>query len=195
VRTPFCARRETGLYYRAVSCASATSASSLTDGERSFFHFVSVFSSTQINTQHAPPCRPRSPHTRCGTVRSAGESCMLSSGSPPRNSSSDLRLILVGAQHESTSPASLLPRASARTLVLCLIFLRMHYCCAIQTLRCAAPRPFCLRPPTETEAHRQQPQPRKRSEPAHPHTNPIVPRGGFLQVAVSEAPVHSASER
>ena len=32
-------------------------------GERSFFHFVSVFSSNQINTQHAPPCRPRSPHS------------------------------------------------------------------------------------------------------------------------------------
>jgi hypothetical protein len=46
------------------------------------------------------------------------------------NSSSELRLILGGAKHESTSPASLLPRASARTLVLCLVFLRMHYCCA-----------------------------------------------------------------
>ena len=48
---------------------------------------------------------------------------------------------------------------------------------------------------TETEAPRQQRQPCKRSEPAHPDTNPIVPRGGFLQVAVSEAPLHSASQR
>jgi hypothetical protein len=34
---------------------------------------------------------------------------------------SALRLIPASAQHESTSPASLLPRASARTLALCLI--------------------------------------------------------------------------
>jgi hypothetical protein len=101
---------------------------------------------------------------------------------------------MVVGRRIAISPASLPPRASARTLVLCLVFLRMHYCCAIQTLRCAAPRPFSLRPPTETEAHRQQPQ-LKRSRPAHPNTNPIVPRGGFLQVAVSEAPLHSASDR
>jgi hypothetical protein len=86
----------------------------LTGGERSFYHFVFVFSSNPVNTQHALSCRPPSTHTHCGTVRSAAESCMLSSSSPPRNSSSDLRLILGGSQHESTSSASLLPRASAR---------------------------------------------------------------------------------
>jgi hypothetical protein len=50
---------------------------------------------------------------------------MLSSVSPPPNSSSDLRLISPGAPLESTSPASNLAPASARTLVLCLAFLRM----------------------------------------------------------------------
>jgi hypothetical protein len=59
----------------------------------------------------------------------------------------------------------------------------------------AAPRPFSPRPATETQALRPQRQTRKRSRPAHPDTNPIVPKGGFLQVAVSEAPLHSASER
>jgi hypothetical protein len=53
------------------------------------------------------------------------EPCRLSSASPPRNSSSDPRLISAGAPHESTSPASNLAPASARTLVLCLAFLRM----------------------------------------------------------------------
>ena len=101
---------------------------------------------------------------------------MSSSGSPPRNSSFDLRLIPASAQHESTSPASNLSRASARTLLLCLLFLRRQHCCAIHTLRCAAPQPFSLRSPTETESHPQQPQPRKRSGPAHPHTNPIGSR-------------------
>ena len=59
---------------------------------------------------------PRCPFTRCGNVRFAAEPCRLSSASPPRNSSSDLRLISAGAPHESTSPASNLARASARTL-------------------------------------------------------------------------------
>jgi hypothetical protein len=109
---------------RAASCASATSASSLTDGERSFFHSVSGCSSHPISQQQTPP-RPRCPFTRCGHVRFAAEPCMLSSVSPPPNSSSDLRLISPGAPLESTSPASNLAPASARTLVLCLAFLRM----------------------------------------------------------------------
>ena len=94
----------------------------------------------------------RCPFTRCGNVRFAAEPCKLSSASPPRNSSSDLRLISAGAPHESTSPASNLARASARTLVLCLALVRMQYGGAIQTLRCAAPRSFSLRPATETQA-------------------------------------------
>ena len=117
----------------------------------------------------------------------------MSSASPPRNFSSDLRLISAGAPHESTSPASNLARASARTLVLCLALVRMQYGGAIQTLRCAAPRSFSLRPATQTQAPSPRRQTRKRSRPAHPDTNPIVPRGGFLQVAVSEAPLHSVS--
>ena len=144
---------------------------------RSFFHSAFGCSSHPISQQNAPPLRPRSPLIRRGTVRSAAEPCRLSSASPPRNSSSDLRLISAGAQRESTSPASNLSRASARTLGLCLAFLRMQYPCALPTLRCAAPRPFSLRPATETEAPRQQRQPRERSEPDHPDTNPIVPRG------------------
>jgi len=125
----------------------------------------------------------------CTKMLFALESCR-----PPHSDHSiPLRLIPAGAQHEVTSPASNLARAPARTLVLCLVFLRRHYWCALPTLRRAAPRPFSLPSPMETEVHRQQPQPRTRSEPAHPCTNPIVPRGGFLQVAVSEAPLHSVS--
>src|ERR1700728_3092702 len=137
---------------RAALCASATSDFSLTDGERSFFHSVSGCSSNPIGPQQASTRRPRSPLTHNGTVRSAAEPCRLSSASPPRNSSSDLRLISAGAPHESTSPASNLARASARTLVLCLPLLRMLYGGALQTLRCTAPRPFSLRTATETQA-------------------------------------------
>src|SRR5882724_7032501 len=108
---------------RAASCASATSDFLLTGGERSFFHSVFGCSSHPISEQHAPPRWPRSPPSHNGTVRSAAEPCGLSCASPPRNSSSDLRLIPAGPQHESTSPASNLARASARTLVLRLVFL------------------------------------------------------------------------
>jgi|ERR1700678_1079120 len=177
----------------AALCASATSDFSLTAGEQSFFHSVSDCSSRPISQQQTPPCRPRSPLTQHGPVRSAAEPCRLSSASPPRNFSSDLRLISAGAPHESSSPASHLARASARTLVLCLAFLRVQHGCALATLRHAGARPFSLPRATETKAHRQQAPPRKRQRPPHRETNPIVPRGGFLQVAVSEAPLHSVS--
>jgi hypothetical protein len=88
---------------------------------------------------------------RCGNVRSAAEPCRLSSASPPRNSSSDPRLS-TSTLHESISPASNLSRASAHTLVLCLVFVRMQDGGAIQTLRCAAPHQFSLPPATKTQA-------------------------------------------
>jgi Putative transposase/Transposase zinc-binding domain len=159
---------------RAALCASATSASSLTGGEQNFFHSVSACSRHPISQQLQLPRPPRRPFARCGNVRSAAEPCVLSSTSRLRNSSSDLRLISAGAQHESTTPTSNLARVSARTLVLCLTFLRMQYGCAIQTLRPAASPPLSLRPPTETEAHRQQGPPRTRQRPTHRDTNPIV---------------------
>jgi transposase-like zinc-binding protein len=68
-----------------------------------------------------------------------------------------------------------------------------HFGGALQTLRCTSPRPFSLRSATETQALSLQWHTRKGSRQAHPDTNPIVPRGGFLQVAVSEAPLHSVS--
>ena len=179
---------------RAALCASATSDFLLTGGEQNSFHSVLACFSNPIRQQPAPP-HPRCPFTRCGNVRFAAEPCVLSSASPPPNSSSDLRLISSGAPHEPTFPASNLARASARTPVLCLALVRMQYGGAIQTLRCAAPRSFSLRTPTETQVHRQQRQPRKQSRPAHPDTNPIVPRGGFLQVAVSEAPLIAHQKR
>ena len=117
-----------------------------------FFRFVYGCSSNPISPQQAPTRRPRSPLAHNGTVRFAAEPCRLSSASPPRNSSSDLRLFSAGAPLEPTSPASNLARASARTLVLSLALIRMQYGGAIQTLRCAASRSFSLRPAPETQA-------------------------------------------
>ncbi len=137
---------------RAASCESATSVSSLIGGEPSSFRSVSGCSSHPISQQQTLPRRPRSPLTRYGSVLSAADPCRLSSASPPPNSSSDLRLISASAPHESTFPVSNLSRASVRTLVLCLAFVRMQYGSAIQTPRCAAPRAFSPRFTTETPA-------------------------------------------
>jgi hypothetical protein len=136
---------------RAASCGFATSASSPIGNELRYCHSAFGCSSNPNNQQQTPP-RPRCPFTRCGDVRFAVEPCRLSSGSPPRNSFSDLRRIPAGAQHESTTPASNLARASARTLVLCLASVRMQFGGALQSLRCAAPRPFSLRSATEAQA-------------------------------------------
>jgi hypothetical protein len=177
---------------RAALCVFATSAFSPTGGERSFFHSVPDCSSHPIGQQQTPH-HPRCPFVRCGNVRFAAESCKWSNASPPRSCSSDPRLISAGAPHESTSPASNFARASARTLVLCLAFLKMQYGCTLGTLRCTTPPAFSLPTATETQALSQQRHTSQRSKRAHPDTNPIVPRGGFLQVAVSEAPFHSVS--
>ena len=113
-------------------------------------------------------------------------SATIPAGGPAKavavNEATDKTYVAGGnAPHESTSPASNLARAPARTLVLCLAFVRMQYGGAIQTLRCAAPRPSSQRPATETQALGPQRQTRKRSRATHPDTNPIVPRSGFLK--------------
>jgi len=58
--------------------------------ERSCFHFVYVFSSNPINTQHPPPCRPRSAHTRCGTAALRRNHACCRAALRAQNSSSDL---------------------------------------------------------------------------------------------------------
>jgi hypothetical protein len=136
---------------RAALCASATSDFSLTDNAPPSCRSASNCFVARGTCPRRRHCLPRIRLARSGTVRSAAEPCRLSSVPPSPNFSSDLRLIPAGAQHESTSPGSNLSRASARTQVLCLAFVRMQYGGAIQTLRSAAPRSFSLRPATETQ--------------------------------------------
>ena len=64
---------------------------------------------------------------------------------------------------------------------------------SVQTLRCTTPPRLCPGISADTTTHQSQGCSRNRSEPAQAHTNPIIPEGGFLQVAVSEAPVDSAA--
>jgi hypothetical protein len=148
-----------------------------------------------MSHQHERPSRLRSPQLRSGTVPSVAESCRSSSGYPQRNSSSDLRLIPCSAQHESTSSASLLPRAPARTLVLCLISPSKPFPSSLRPQSVNSAPLLSVRSRARTDADRRQQLSHGPSLPAQPHTNPIDHarwRGGFLQVAVSEVPLHSA---
>jgi hypothetical protein len=169
-------------------------ASSPIGDEPSFFHCVSACSHIQRNERGARPRRPRSPLIRYARAPSAVGPCMSSSDSPAHSSSYDPRLILVGAQHEVTSPASNTLRATARTVPLCFDFLRPYSDAISWALRCTMPPHLHLRTPIGVHAHCVHECPRSKQKTALAHTNPIVPEGGFLQVAVSEAPVDSAPE-
>jgi hypothetical protein len=162
--------------------------------EPNFFHCVSACSHIQRNRQRARHRRPRSPLIRYASAPSVVEPCMSSSDSPAHNSSYDLRLIPVGAQHEVTSPASNHLRVPARTAPLCLVSFRTRSVPSVQALRCTTSPLLCPGISADTTTHQSQGCSRNGSEPAQAHTNPIVPEGGFLQVAVSEAPVDSATE-
>jgi hypothetical protein len=144
-----------------------------------------------------PLCFRLLPHSAQKTESAAPsvvEPCMSSSDSPAHNSSYDLRLIPVGAQHEVTSPASNHLRVPARTAPLCLVSFRTRSVPSVQALRCTTSPLLCPGISADTTTHQSQGCSRNGSEPAQAHTNPIVPEGGFLQVAVSEAPVDSATE-
>src|SRR5271166_3464381 len=167
--------------FPAASFAFATSVSSPIASARRFFHSVSVYFSNQHGHKHESLRRPRPPLSCSASVLSAAESCVLSSGFPPRNFSSDLRPIPVGAQHESTSPASNLPRAPARTVPVCFLFLRTRSRPSAQALRFTTPQRFCLRIPIDVAGLRPHCHPRSRSQPAQAHTNPIAPRAASFK--------------
>ena len=115
--------------------------------------------------------------------------CTWLNGSPRLNSCFPLHLNPSSAQHESLSSSSASTRAPAPTEVsgllapgvLCHLFFQPMPNSSVR--RFAAPTgPQCGR------SYRSQ-RPAQNSAPAHPHSKYIAfPRGGFLQVAVSEAP-------
>lgn len=107
-------------YCRAASCAFATSDSSPTDAERSFFRSVSdCYAQTRL--QHRRLHHPQPRYTPIGTVPFVAESCRLWNASPQPHFFSDLHLPQASAQHEVTSSTRNLPRATARMPVVCLV--------------------------------------------------------------------------
>jgi hypothetical protein len=175
---------------RPVSSASATSASSPTatvlHSCRSASNCWAAQRRQLLQRLHRPPTR----FTPSGTVRSAAAPSASSNGSPPPNSCYAHHPNQTGALHEPLFPSSASARAPARTQIPCLNW---------QKLLCR--RSF--QPPPDTSVRRFQTQfthQSGRSYPlqrvhaltrhAHPHSKYIAfPVGGFLQVAVSEAPL------
>ena len=176
---------------RRASCASATSASSPTATAPHSCRSASNCSAAQrrqlLRRHHRPPTR----FTHSGTVPSAAEPCASSNGSPPPNSCSAHHLNQTGAPHEPLSTSSASARASARTQIPCLNWQKLP------------PLPASPAPPgsatssaassAQSTSNRQVipnsacPDP---SAPAQPHSKYIAFHvGGFLQVAVSEAPL------
>ena len=174
---------------RPASCASATSDSLPTATAllccRCACDCSADHRKTQLRQQHRPPIGP----THSGTAQAAVEPCASSNGSPPRNSCSALRLNQTDAPHETPSPSSAFARASAHTQIPCLIRPEPLAGQSLQLPHQPSPShrtaPFRLQAigPYPTQS---VPDP---SAPVQAHSKYIGFRGGgFLQVAVSEAP-------
>ena len=127
--------------------------------------------------------------THSGTARSAEAPCASSNGSPPPNSCFAHHLNQISAQHEALSISPAFAHASARLRIPCLI--------RPKTLKCQS-----LKPPHQPPASRYTAPSGHQtngSHPTRPVPDPSAPAeaqskyigfhgGGFLQVAVSEAP-------
>ena len=140
---------------------------------------------TQLHQQSRPPIGP----TRSGIAQSVAEPCASSNGSPLHNCCFALHLNQTSALHEALSISSAFARASARLRTLCPV--------QPTTLRCQSLQPP-LRP---SPSHSTAPSGFQTNEsyptqsvpdppaPAQAHSKYIgFHGGGFLQVAVSEAP-------
>src|ERR1700732_3610921 len=172
-----------------VSCASVTSDSSPTAIALRFCHYAANCLAAQkrylLRQHHRPPIRT----THSGTALSAAQPCASSNGSPPRNSCSARHLNQTGTQHESPFTSSTSIRASARTRILCLLWAKPLGCQPLPPLH--RPSSNCRTTPSGRKATgpcptRSVPHP---SAPLQTDSKYIgFHVGGFLQVAVSEAP-------
>jgi hypothetical protein len=175
--------------YHPASCASATSDSLPIATAPLCCRCAFNSSATQrrrlLRQHHHPP----SSLTQSGTAQSAVEPCMSSNGSPPRNSCFVRHLNQTDAPHEALSISSTSARASAHTRIPCLFrpkplacqpLQRPHKASASQHAARSGPS-IIRRCPTQSV-----PDP---SAPVQTDSKYIgFPVGGFLQVAVSEAP-------
>src|SRR5271157_346829 len=174
---------------RPASSVSATSASLPTaTAPRSCRSASNCWAAQRRHLLPRPRCPPTR-FTRSGTVRSAAEPCTSSSGSPPPNSCSALHRNLTGALLEPLFPPSASTRASARIEIPCLNSPEVLESSSLPPPPDAPVRTIAV--PSHPQGAGPYPPPHfpYTSAPDQTHSKCIaLHRGGFLQVAVSEAP-------
>jgi hypothetical protein len=117
---------------------------------------------------------------------------VLSNGSLPHNSCFALHRNQTGATHEPRFPSSASDRAPARTQIPCLICQRLLGCLSLQPSTDTSLR--CFTAPSRRQSGTSYPTPLvpDPSAPAQTDSKYIAfHEGGFLQVAVSEAPLQN----
>ena len=163
----------------AASSVSATSASSPTGNAPRSCHSASACSRLQRRSQLRQHPLQQTILTHSGTVRSAEQPCMSSSGSPRLNCCFAPHLSR-SMPRESTTPSSNHLPASARTETLCLTPLGLLCPSSLPPLPSTPTRCLSRPVPLKTAARSRQEQRSKPSAHAQPHTNPIGSRGGRL---------------
>jgi hypothetical protein len=143
-------------------------------------------------TLHRPPTR----FTPSGTVRSAADPCASSNGSPqPSSCYAHHHRKQTGALHESLFPSPASHRAPARTEIPCLNWQKLLRHSSYQPSHNTAVRRFQAQVRHSSSTSHLYQRVHTPTRLARPHSKCIAfPRGGFLQVAVSEAPSQSALE-
>ena len=171
------------------SCASATSDSLPTATALLCCRCAFDSSATQrrwlLRQHHHPPFRL----TQSGTAQSAVEPCTSSNGSPPRSSCFVRHLNQTDPLHEALSTSSTSARASAHTRIPCLFRPKPLGCQPLQRPHNASASQHAA--PSGPSAVRRCPTHSVPDPSAPVQTDSKYigfPVGGFLQVAVSEAP-------
>src|SRR3984885_8205341 len=175
---------------RRASCASATSASSPTGAVLRCCHCAYDCSADHSKTQLRRHHRPQIRLIHSGTAQSAVEPCASLNGPPLPNSCFAPHLNQNGASHEPLSTSSVVDRASARTRTPCLLRPKPPPCQPLQRPNQASKSHWLA--PFQLHANRLHPtQPvRDPSAPTRADSKYIgFPVGGFLQAAVSGAPL------
>src|SRR5664279_4455851 len=174
---------------RPASCAYATSDSSPTVNAprccRGAFSCSAARRERQLRRLNHLPKRL----THSGTARSAEAPCASSNGSPLPNSCFAHHLNQTSAQHEALSISAAFARASARMRIPRLICPRLLSCLSLQPSTDTSLR--CFTAPSHHQSGTSYPTPLVPDPSAPDQTDSkyiAFHEGGFLQVAVSEAP-------
>jgi hypothetical protein len=175
---------------RPVSCASATSDSSPTGTALRCCRCACDYSADHSKTQLRRQPRPQIRLIHSGTVQSAAEPCGSSNGSLPRNSCFGHRHNQSGTQHEALSKSSITARVSERMRIPCPIWRGLLGRLALRPSTDASL--WCFTGPPQRQSctsYSTRPVP-DLPGPAQTDSKYIAfHEGGFLQVAVSEAPL------